>query len=115
MFRSDAEERGAALRPDRPCVMIRKWTRVLVPRRLGNRRDAGLDGRTAVEEAPEDATRVRLWSPLARNRYPRTARQVPLTFRGDMPHQRLHPRYGPNGSCVLDRIRVSRDLAGRGR
>jgi hypothetical protein len=69
----------------------------------------------AVEEAPADTMQVRLWNPSTGNRYPLSAGQVDPTFWAGAPHLVSHPRYVPNGIDVLDRIRVSRDLAGRRR
>lgn len=73
--------------------------------------------RAAVEEAlaPGNTMQVRLWDPSTGNRYPLAAGQVDLTFRASASHLVSHPRYVPNGIYVLDRIRVSRDLAGRRR
>lgn len=73
--------------------------------------------RAAVEEAlaPGDTMQVRLWDSSTGRRYSPAAEQVDLTFRAGAPHLVSRPRYVPNGIYVLDRIRVSRDLAGRRR
>jgi len=78
---------------------------------------AGMPDRAAVEEAlaPGDTMQIRLWDPSTGNRHSLAAGQVDLTFRAGAPHLVSHPRYVPNGIYVLDRIRVSRDLAGRRR
>jgi hypothetical protein len=77
----------------------------------------GMPAGAAAEEAlaPGDTMQVRLWDPLTGTRHPPAAGQVALTFRAGAPHLVSHPRYVPNGIYVLDRIRVSRDLAGRRR